>query len=177
VSETRLKMKVAEHEFEAEGSADFVEKQLAKFELLIASLPAKTPDIVLHDIIDDPSASDASATSNLPSPKSDLMKIFRVDGRVISLVAKPANENDAALLILLGQKELRGIEASTGSEVKKGLDLSGYAPFRVDRMMDGFVAEGLVLINGKNRGRRYRLSNPGLVKAQGLADELQRKLP
>lgn len=177
MSETRLKLKVGEHEFDAEGSAEFVEKQLAKFEELIASLPAKTPDIMLHDIVDDPSASDSSSSPSLPSPKSDLMKIFRVDGRVISVVAKPANENDAALLILLGQKELRGNEASTGSEVKDGLEQSGYKPLRVDRTMDGFVAEGLVLINGRNRGKKYRLSNPGLVKAQALADELQRKLP
>lgn len=179
MSESSLKMKVGEHEFAAEGSEDFVEKHLAKFEAMIASLPAKTPDIMLHDIVDDPSASDSSSSSSssLPAPKSDLMKIFRVDGRVISVVAKPANESDAALLILLGQKELRGNEASTGSEVKDGLELSGYKPLRIDRTMDSFVAEGLVLINGKHRGKKYRLSNPGLVKAQGLADELQRKLP
>jgi hypothetical protein len=176
VSEANLKMKVGEHEFSAEGSEDFVEKQLAKFEALIANLPAKTPDIVFHDIVSDPTAS-GSLSPALPSPKSDLTKIFRVDGRIISLVAMPNSENDAALLVMLGQKALRDNEASTGSEVKQGLELSGYAPFRVDRMMDGFVAEGLVLINGKNRGKRYRLSNPGLVRAQALADELQRKMP
>jgi hypothetical protein len=173
MSEYRLKIKIGDHEFEAEGPADAVAKQFADFKELIASLPAKSPDIVFHDIVPDPTAT----TTRLPSPASDLTKIFKVDGRVISLVAKPSSESDAALLVLLGQKALRENEASTGSEVKEGLELSGYAPFRVDRMMDGFVAEGLVLINGKNRGKRYRLSNPGLVKAQALADELQRKMP
>jgi hypothetical protein len=172
VSETRLKMKIGEHEFDAEGPVDVVAKQLADFKELIASLPSKTPDIVLHDIVPDPTAS-----SFLPSPASEIMKIFQIDGRVVSLTAKPSNESEAALLILFGQKALRENEFSTGSEVKDGLEQSGYKPLRVDRMMDGFVAEGLVLINGKNRGKKYRLSNPGLAKAQALADELQRKLP
>lgn len=172
MSESSLKMKVGEHEFAAEGSADFVEKQLAKFETLIASLPAKTPDIVLHDLVPDP-----AAPSFLPSPSSEIMKIFEKDGRVVSLTAKPSSESEAALLILLGQKALRENEFATGGEIKEGLEQSGYKPLRVDRMMDGFVSEGLVMINGKNRGKKYRLSNPGLAKAQGLADELQRKLP
>ncbi len=172
MSESRLKVKIGDHEFEATGPTDEVAKQFADFKELIATLPAKTPDIVLHDIVPDPTAS-----SFLPSPASEIMKIFKVDDRVVSLTAKPSNENDAALLILLGQKALRKNEASTGGEVKDGLEQSGYKPLRVDRMMDGFVAEGLVLINGKNRGKKYRLSNPGLAKAQALADELQRKLP
>lgn len=172
MSLTRLKMKIGEHEFDAEGPVDVVAKQLADFKELIANLPAKTPEIVLHDIVPDPTAS-----SFLPSAASEVMKIFAVNGRIVSLTAKPASESDAALLLLLGQKQLRAIEASTGSEIKEGLEQSGYKPLRVDRMMDAFVAEGLVLINGKNRGKRYRLSNPGLAKAQGLADDLKRKLP
>jgi hypothetical protein len=181
VSEYRLKIKVGDHEFEAEGPADSVAKQFADFKEMIASLPAKTPDIVFHDIVDDPFGPSASssnpAASRLPSPKSELVKIFKVDGRVISIVAKPASENDAVLLIMLGQKELRGNEAPTGSEVKDGLEQSGYKPLRVDRMMDSLFADGLILISGKNRGKKYRLSNPGLVKAQALADDLQRKMP
>jgi hypothetical protein len=172
MSETRLKMKIGDHEFDAEGPVEVVEKQFADFKELIASLPAKTPDIVLHDIVPDP-----NSTSLLPSASSEMMKIFAVNGRIVSLTAKPANEVDAALLLLLGQKQLRAVEACTGSEIKDGLKQSGYKPLRVDRMMDGFVAEGLVMINGRNRGKKYRLSNPGLVKAQALADELQRKLP
>jgi hypothetical protein len=173
MSEYRLRIKVGDHEFEAEGPADAVAKQFSDFKELIAILPSKSPDIVLHDIVPDPTRT----ASSLPGPASNLTKIFRVDGRIVSLVAKPNSESDAGLLVLLGQKALRENEASTGSEVKDGLEESGYNALRVDRMMDGFVAEGLVLINGKNRGKRYRLSNPGLVKAQALADELQGRMP
>ena len=174
MSEYRLKIKVGGHEFEAEGPADVVAKQFADFKELVANLPPATPDIVLHDIVDAPTATPSS--SSLPSPKSDIMKIFRVDGRVISVVAKPASESDAALLLLLGQKELRANEASTGSEVKDGLEQSGYKPERIDRLMDGLFADGLILISGAHRGKKYRLSNPGLVKAQAIADDLQRKM-
>jgi hypothetical protein len=172
VSEYRLKIKIGNHEFEAEGPAETVAKQFADFKDLIANLPSKLPEMVPHDIVPDP-----TAPSFLPSPASEIMKIFQIDGRVVSLTAKPSSESEAALLILLGQKALRENEFATGSEIKEGLEQSGYKPLRVDRMMDGFVAEGLVMINGKNRGKKYRLSNPGLAKAQALADDLQRKLP
>ena len=172
MSEYRLKVKIGGHEFDSEGPVDLVTRDFAEFKELIASLPAKTPDIVPHDLVPDP-----TAPSFLPSPASEIMKIFQIGGRVVSLTAKPSSESEAALLILLGQKALRENEFATGSEIKEGLEQSGYKPLRVDRMMDGFVAEGLVMISGKNRGKKYRLSNPGLAKAQALADELQRKLP
>ncbi len=176
MSEYRLKIKVGTHEFEAEGPAEAVAQQFADFKELIANLPVTAdapPAIALSGTPPAPQAADTA----LPSPKSDLTKVFRIEGRIISLTALPNAEHDAALLILLGQKELRGNEAATGGELMDGLTQSGYKPSRIDRLMDRFVADKLVMINGRNRGRKYRLSNPGLAKAQAIADELMRNLP
>jgi hypothetical protein len=175
MSEYRLKIKIGNHEFEAEGPADAVARQFADFKGLIAKLPDTN---AAHPTPAGPPPSPQGTDISLPSPKSNLTKIFRVDGRVISLTASPVNgEREAALLLLLGQKELRSNDAATGGELLDGLVVSGYKLDRVDRMMDAFVADGLVMVNGRKRGKRYRLSNPGLAKAQAIADELMRKLP
>ncbi|MGA2988046.1 MAG: hypothetical protein ABSB39_22050 [Candidatus Sulfotelmatobacter sp.] len=178
MSEYRLKIKIGNHEFEAEGPADAVAKQFSDFKEIISKIP-DVPVVVATPTA--PALSDAApgpaGNNPLPPPASALNKIFRVEGRVISMTALPGSENDAALLIMLGQKELRDNDAATGSEIKDGLELSGYKPGRIDRTMERFVADGLVLTMGKNRGRKYRLTNQGLVKAQAIADELQRKVP
>ena len=178
MSESRLKMKVGIHEFEAEGPADLVAKQFADFKELISALPIPEPapekaSNNTHDI-----TAASAAPDLLPGPTVNLTKILKVDNnRVVSLTALPNSDREAALLLLFGQKELQGTEAATGGTLKRGLELSGYKPDRIDRMMDGFVGEGVVMVSGKNRGRKYRLSNPGIAKAQALADELTRKLP
>jgi hypothetical protein len=43
--------------------------------------------------------------------------------------------------------------------------------------MDKFNKEGLVLKIGLGRASRYRLTNPGLAKAQGVAKDLISNLP
>lgn len=168
MSEYRLKIKIGEHEFEADGPAEAVTKQFADFKELVAAQPPRAPDIVLHDIVPNP--------TSLPNPEY-MTKLFRSEGRTISLTANPANERDAVLLILLGQKETRENETVTGGDIKEGLALSGFRPPRVDRILERLSADGLILISGSNRGKKYRLSNPGLVKAQALASELQGMMP
>jgi len=181
MSEYRLKIKIGSHEFEAEGPADAVAKQFSDFKEIISKipdLPVATTAPTAPALSNTTAASGPSPSApTLPPPVSALNKIFRVGGRVISLTALPGSDNDAALLIMLGQKELRDNDAATGSEVKDGLELSGYKTGRIDRTMDRFVTDGLVLTMGRNRGRKYRLTNQGLAKAQAIADELQRKVP
>ena len=179
MSEYRLKIKIGNHEFEAEGPADAVAKQFSDFKEIISKIP-DVPIAVAAPappLLSDTTTPGPSGNNPLPPPVSALNKIFRVEGRVISLTALPSGENEAALLVMLGQKVLRDNDAATGSEVKDGLELSGYKPGRIDRTMERFVADGLVLTMGRNRGRKYRLTNQGLAKAQAIADELQRKVP
>jgi hypothetical protein len=177
MSEYRLKIKIGNHEFEAEGPADAVAKQFSDFKEIISKIPDLPIVVAAAPVLADAAAPGPAASGPLPPPVSALNKIFRVEGRVISLTALPGSENEAALLVMLGQKELRDNDAATGSEVKDGLELSGFKPGRIDRTMERFVADGLVLTMGRNRGRKYRLTNQGLVRAQAIADELQRKVP
>jgi hypothetical protein len=172
MGEYRLKIKIGAHEFEAEGPADAVAKQFKDFKELIASLPETSAPAIPNGI---PPAS--VAVNSLPAPVSALDKIFKAEGRVVSLTALPATVADAALLLLLGQREYRKNEASTSSEISDGLSQSGYTPGRIDRIMEDFVGDGWVIKTGVRRGTRYRLTNQGLLKAQKLAGEVLSTVP
>jgi hypothetical protein len=164
----RLKLRIGEHEFEAEGPSDIVTKQFEAFQAMIqalASAPAKQPE----------KPADGGKGGEVPAPglasEEDLGKIFQVSGRYVSLTARPERVSDAALLLLFGQKRLRGQDLVTGAELLEGLKQSGYQEDRADRVMDK-IDPTLYNKTGLRRGVKYRLTNPGVTQAQGLVSEL-----
>jgi hypothetical protein len=165
----KLKTKIGEYEFEAEGPVDIVVAQFDEFKELIKTIStAPTQKLQGPPETDDTS----DAFSHLP-----LEKVLKVEGRVVSLTAKCETIDEAMLLILLGQKELRKNQEVTGSEIMDGLQLSGYKLDRVDRILDRLSANGSVITMGIHRGRRYRLSNVGLSTALGIAKEVIETVP
>jgi hypothetical protein len=170
---TRIKAKFGEFEFDADGPEKTVQAQFEAFMKLVSSMPSKIQQQV------------PSSTPNVHENKDDLdslphipiEKIVHVSGRVVSLTAIPKSATDAALLIMLGQKDLRNNVAVTGQEIGDGLAQSGREVPRVDRIMDQALADQHVLKTGVKRGTRYRLTNMGLAKALGIAKELIESLP
>jgi hypothetical protein len=170
---TRIKIKIGEHEIDAEGTQDFVQAQVAAFKEMISSAPRE------------PLAQKIAPVSNtnehkgvIPTfPHIDIEKIMHIAGRVVSLTALPASAADAALLIMLGHKDMRNNLSVTGQEIGDGLNQSGRGVPRVDRIMDKAIKESLVLKTGLRRGTRYRLTNQGLTKALGIAEALIASLP
>ena len=166
----KLKIKIGDHEFEAEGPVDVVQSQFAAFKELIASAPTKQQEPVPA-----PRQEGKDAVSQLPH--LPLEKILKVDGRVVSLTAKCDSVEETVLLILLGQKESRNNQEVTGGEIMDGLKQSGYMLPRVDRIMDKLSADGSLITIGVHRSRRYRLSNTGLTKALNIAKEVIATVP
>jgi hypothetical protein len=164
----RLKIKIGDHEFEAEGPVDVVQAQFAAFRDLIAAIPSKAQQPVS---VERPSDSVASL------PHLPLEKIMKVEGRVVSLTAKCETVQEAVLLILLGQMEFRSNQEVTGAELMDGLKQSGYMLPRVDKVLDALSAEGSAITLGINRGRRYRLSNQGHSQALLIAREVLTTIP
>ena len=159
----RLKIKVGEHEFDAEGPAEAVQRQFEIWKELIATAPRQVNDTPA-----------ANGQQDIPALNSDsaplaLDKIMRVEDRVVSLTAPPELAPEAALLILLGQRQFRSNESVTGNEMMNGLQQSGFRMTRVDRILDNLASDGFVIRSGQHRGTRYRLSNTGLLRAQELA--------
>jgi len=166
-------MKIGVHEFDAEGPTEIVQEQLAAFKELIRSAPAINVDTLTRNY----KQSTKNQENSTDIPHVSLEKIMHASGRIISLTALPTSTTDAALLILLGHKDMRNNLSVTGQEIGDGLAQSGRPVPRVDRIMESAIGEAAVLKTGIKRATRYRLTNQGLVKALGLARDLIANLP
>jgi hypothetical protein len=171
----RLKVKVGDHEFDAEGPADIVQAQFAAFKemLLVPTITTPTPAV--------PPARDDGADGGGPSVRaidniatdSAVGKIMKTAGRVVSLTVRPKSVEDAALLLLYGQKIIRDNDSVTGGDVIEGLTTTGgLAVVRVDRLLEKMARDGDAIVIGERRAKRYRLTNAGMTKARGLAADL-----
>lgn len=172
MADYRLKIKIGEHEFEADGPVDAVKSQFEAFKELITSLTAQKQT--------NPSATESQSEPSLTSQyvsNPQLDKIFQANGRVISLTVPPNSDVDAVLLILYGQRYYRKNENPTGSEIMDGMELSGYRTSRIDRILANLSNEGAVIITGAHRGKRYRLTHMGVSRAEGTMKEALARLP
>ncbi len=149
VGELRIRIKIAEYEFEADGLNDIVRAELASFKRL---LPAGIRAILLNQ---GPEA----------LPIADAGKVLRADGRVVSMKVRDGAVEDVVLALLLGQKQFRNNERVTGAEIMDGLRASGHRINRIDNVVSRHAAGGRITVSGKGRSRRYKLTNPGVEKA------------
>ena len=147
----KLRIKIADHEFEAEGSEDVV---LAQFGVFRTLLPGA------KDVVEVPAAK-----------HPDFDEVFRQKGRIISLVGPAKSVEDAILLLLLGQKNYRKNERVTGGELMSGLRASGHTQTRIDYLMQRMMANANIDATGKRRSRRYCLTGRGLDRAMALAQQ------
>lgn len=178
---SRVKMRIGVHEFEAEGSPEIVQQQLEAFKSLLSSQPP--PSAAESQARQEAQSVEESTPVSTPQSTAPLAahvrleSILHADGRVVSLTALPGTVEEAALLIMLGQKELRNNVSATGQEVGDGLAQSGKPTLRVDRIMEKHIQNAFVLKTGLGRATRYRLTNQGLSRALSIARELLASLP
>src|SRR6266481_7602524 len=127
MADYHLKIKIGDHEFEADGPVDAVKSQFDAFKELIAVLPSRKPETISLQEIEPP----ADVIASMTDPMSNLERIFRQHGRVVSLTAPPTSAIDAVLLTLYGQKKFRNNDSPTGGEILDGLEQSGYREVRI----------------------------------------------
>jgi hypothetical protein len=170
---TKIKTKIGEFEFEAEGPVETVAAQFQAFREIVSNLGVANKDTVVSP----GNNQSMNQTDIVGGTHVEVSKILRVAGRVVSLTALPQSNDDAALLIMLGQRDLRNNDAVTGQEIGDGLAQSGRPVPRVDRVMERAITAAYVLKSGIKRSTRYRLTNVGLVRALNLAQGLIESLP
>jgi hypothetical protein len=175
----RMRLKIGMHEFEAEGPVNVVQEQVKRFLELIATLPVEqvipAPPEVKATFTENISAPPSAASKTVSFPAIDLAldKIMKINERIVSLTVRPKNADDAALLLLYGQKMLRENDSVTGAEVMGGITATGGLSIgRVDRLLEKLARDGDVIVVGENRSKRYRLTNAGLNKVRHVASEL-----
>jgi hypothetical protein len=162
----RLRVRIGDVEFEAEGSREAVE---AQFQAIRPYFPAVSavPDLSSQDL------AQITPHQTRPAPHSALEDEFRgilkISDRVVSVNAAPLDAGDAALLVLYGQRLARKNEAVTGNEFVRGLTSTGVVIGRSDRLFESLARRGDIMISGRHRAKRYRLTNAGLIKARARA--------
>ena len=163
----RLKIKIGQFEFEAEGPPDAVREQFQSFKELVASMPlSETPKPQETPLVAPLAQVSGPTTIDTASADSSLDKIMRLEGRIVSLTIRPTSSEEATLLLLYGQKIKRQNDSVTGYEILTGFETTGLGSPRVDRLMDKLSQDGDAIVIGERRGKRYRLTNAGLIKAR-----------
>lgn len=160
----KVRIKFGEHEIEAEGSEEAVDRHLAMFKLLIAPPP--------------PMDSVPIAPSS-ESPKVEplaLDKILRVHQGIVSMKVS-AKPDDAILVVLLGLSELCQRHIISGAEIMDGLRASGLRVTRADPFLRKHADGGRIIAIGRRRSRRYQFSKQGREHAQQIARNLISQLP
>jgi hypothetical protein len=169
MAELKIKVRIGPNEFEAEGPQEIVEKHFETFTSLVSQ--SRQPAAKTNPVT---GASDT--VFQVPDSTAPLARVFHQEGRFVSLIGRPSGENrelDAALLILLGHKELRNADAVSADELLYGLKQTGYSVDRSDRLMGHGESQGLVTRNGIRRGTKYRLTIPGIARATTVGQELK----
>ncbi len=169
MADYKIRVKVGVNEFDAEGPKEFVEELFRKFEALVNSKVSASPVLQINK------ETEVSHSGDLVVSVSPIAKAFHQEGNRISLIGRfegDERELDAALLILLGHRELRGVDSVSADEVLYGLKQTGYPIDRADRIMKRGQGRGLLSFSGVRRGTKYRLTVPGMTRARELAKEL-----
>jgi hypothetical protein len=168
----RIKTKIGDHEFEAEGTPEFVQEQFRIFKEMVDSAP-KNPQNVLPPATR--SSTMAEVKPSTDNVEASLRKIMTFDEaeRIVSLTVRPPTAEDAVLLILFGQKEMLGHESVTGGTIMEGItSTGGLQVARVDRLLEKLGKDGDVIVLGQHRSKTYRLTNSGLNRAREIASAM-----
>jgi len=187
---TRLKVKIGVHEFDAEGPAEQIASQFQTWKDLIAGLPAAAPTPAVADPL-------GRRTITLPVDAVEEVKtrdygrtapwdIFGTDPDRDLMTLKvhpPAGETrdaDAIILVMYGYRkagnEGNGLVEVPVTKLKESLDVSGIRIARIDRAAAAYLKAGYLLKAGRGKGGVYRLTNTGFAKGEALAQRLFEQL-
>lgn len=163
----RIKIKLGNAEFEAEGSPELVKKQYADFMAAVANLPKAASETPAEPNSNEakPDGNDA-ISSRLP--KAIVDRVFRWDDP-LSLMDTPKTDNaeaDALLVLVYGHTELRGKPDVTGAALVKSASKTGLNVDRISRTLD--ARRDFVRSSGVKKGTRYSLNNRGITEAERL---------
>jgi hypothetical protein len=161
----RMKSKIGENEFEAEGDRQWVDKKWEEFKAIVAH----TPKAHSAERRGDPAAN-ALAASLLHSkiPKVILDRVFR-QGDPLSLMDTPKTDNaeaDALLVLIYGHTEMIGQPEVTAAALAKSASKTGVDVYRIGRTLA--AKEQYIRSSGVKKGTRYSLNNRGIVEAERL---------
>jgi len=178
-SPNKIKIQIGDFHLETEGSEAAIEKRLSIFKDLVqiaskAGVAAGEHSARPREPKDAAGKHDEKLARR-GEPSSPLRRLFREDGRIVSLEIKPQGENsegDAFLLLLLAHKIIRGEDLVPVGELLEGLKRSGFGSIKRMDEITTKISTDLWNKLGERRAGKFRLLIPGEKKARELAEGL-----
>ncbi len=185
----KLRVKIADCEYEAEGSQESV---CAQFEIFKKLLWSFTKNTIASDL---PSGKPKNDLGNqgtpLPAPQPELhtqhsgnvlQRLFLHDPLTSRLSCRvlptgSTKTTDTMLLLLLGNQEILRQQETSALALNQALIRSGGTVARLDRVLSSCLRDHWVLKSGKGKGGKYRLSKLGIQHAWEKAVHLVNLLP
>ncbi len=159
----RIKIEIGDRKFEADGPVEIVQVQANAFMKFAAGMNAETLA--------------AEVAQERKEPTTELDKVMRVTGTTVCLSVRSRSASEALLVMLLGQSQLRKNDLVSGTDLIRGLRASGHRMPRADYLLNNHARNKYITVNGKHRGRRYQLTESGMLRAQQIAQQLVASLP
>jgi hypothetical protein len=170
ITTNRIKIKLGNAEFEAEGTEESVQSQYERFLQAFERMSSKEPAVqTLQNGTQEP----AQPTTG-PFDDALLSRIFdvRQDG-VVALKVLPKGqekEADSLLLILFGYWRLKNEERIGATQLIRAAQYSGIpvnSPAQALAIHDRYFIRG-----GQRKGTTYCLNNQGKALAEGIASKI-----
>ena len=185
----KLRIKLKDYEFEAEGATKVVCEQYEAFQNFLAHLPKNTIASELEETKDPlvrpsppPTLTNPTTKASVSNPTIPVSKLFTEDPKTSRLTPKITSSGgnkaeETILLLLLGYRELKNHTEVSALQLNQALKGIGGAQTRLDRVLAGSLKTQLVLKSGKGKGGKYRLTTLGIQKAREMATELANLIP
>lgn len=168
----KVRIKIGDAEFEAEGSEESVKLQFDSFLAALSARGTTTPQV----------QADRKTAGNgfeLPPPpssgleKAQLDRAFSIKDNVVSLRVLPqtqTREADTLLMLVYGFAAIKSQDMVLGTQLIKAARVSGLNLDRIDRAIgrhDQYLLKG-----GARKGMKYGLNNPGRAAAEEMIRQL-----
>jgi len=170
----KVRIKLGDAEFEAEGTEESVKQQYADFLAALAARPSPTSQ---QQHAPKPADGKPLPAGSLDAALMD--RVFNLDGDLVSLQFLPKTETataDALMLLLYAYSTLKNQDMVLGTQLTRAARQSGLGIERVDRSFGKYETESLLLKGGAKKGTKYGLNNQGKVKAQEILNKLASEL-
>ena len=173
MSENHIRLRIktpAGAEFEAEGPEDFI---ISEKEDFLQKFTKEEPNSEQQK--------QGNSPQNLPpnlvqKENSQWINITENNWKAITQITqddilflkiKPFNlkADEAALIILASEKQLRNNTEISAINLSKSIKLSGFNPNRIDRLLLKYIKSELITAAGTKRNRSYIITKKGLEKA------------
>lgn len=161
----RLRVRLGNSEFEAEGEEALIKEQYQMF----LDAVARAHHLGQEEQTSSPVAKPDGTSGNATIHESLVERVFAVDRDGVSLQILPNGTTraaDAVLLLLYGHLRLRNESRVYGTQLMKDARRSGLSIDRIDRVISAhrdFYNRG-----GQRKGSRYSLNNQGVIKAEQI---------